>query len=58
MSDNNTFLTTQVGSWPRSRQMLKTLRGYQKGAVSREDFDKVADVEIRRTVALQEQAGL
>lgn len=58
MSDNNTFLTTQVGSWPRSRQMLKTLRGYQKGTVSREEFDKVADDEIRRTVALQEQAGL
>jgi 5-methyltetrahydropteroyltriglutamate--homocysteine methyltransferase len=38
--------------------MLKTLRGYQKGAVSREEFDKVADDEIRRTVALQEQAGL
>jgi 5-methyltetrahydropteroyltriglutamate--homocysteine methyltransferase len=38
--------------------MLKTLRGYQKGAVSRVEFDKVADDEIRRTVALQEQAGL
>jgi len=58
MCDNNTFLTTQVGSWPRSRQMLKTLRGYQRGTISREEFDKVADDEIRRTVALQEQAGL
>jgi methionine synthase II (cobalamin-independent) len=38
--------------------MLKTLRGYQKGTISREEFDKVADDEIRRTVALQEQAGL
>jgi 5-methyltetrahydropteroyltriglutamate--homocysteine methyltransferase len=38
--------------------MLKTLRGYQKDTVSREEFDKVADDEIRRTVALQEQAGL
>ncbi len=58
MSDTTSFLTTQVGSWPRSRQMLKTLRGYQKGTVSREDFNAVADDEIRRTVALQEQAGL
>lgn len=58
MSENKTFLTTQVGSWPRSRQMLKTLRGYQNGTVSREDFNSVADDEIRRTVALQEQAGL
>lgn len=58
MAENTTFITTQVGSWPRSRQMLKTLRGYQKGAVSRAEFDAVADEEIRRTVALQEKAGL
>ena len=58
MDEKKTFLTTQVGSWPRSRQMLKTLRGHQKGTVSRAEFNKVADDEIRRTVALQEQAGL
>ena len=52
------FLTTQVGSWPRSRQMLKVLRGYQKGLVSRREFNLVAEGEIRRTVVLQEQAGL
>lgn len=34
------------------------LRGYQKGAVSRADFTAVAEDEIRRTVALQEEAGL
>jgi len=34
------------------------LRGYQKGTVSRGDFTAVAENEIRRTVALQEQAGL
>jgi methionine synthase II (cobalamin-independent) len=34
------------------------LRGYQKGAVSRADFTAVAEEEIRRTVALQEEAGL
>lgn len=54
----STFLTTQVGSWPRSRQMLKTLRGYQKGVVSRHEFNNVANDEIRRTVELQEKAGL
>lgn len=52
------FLTTQVGSWPRSKEMLKALRGYQKGAVSRREFNGVAETEIRRTVALQEEAGL
>jgi methionine synthase II (cobalamin-independent) len=58
MIDQQPFLTTQVGSWPRSKTMLKTLRGYQKGAISRKDFDAVADGEIRRTVELQEKAGL
>ncbi len=58
MIDHQPFLTTQVGSWPRSKTMLKTLRGYQKGAISRKDFDAVADGEIRRTVELQEKAGL
>jgi 5-methyltetrahydropteroyltriglutamate--homocysteine methyltransferase len=38
--------------------MLKMLRGYQKGTVSRAEFDTMAENEIRRTVALQEQAGL
>lgn len=56
--ENKTFLTTQVGSWPRSKEMLKALRGYQKGAVSRREFNDVAETEIRRTVALQEEAGL
>lgn len=58
MRENNAFLTTQVGSWPRSREVLKTLRGYQKGRVSRKDFTAAAEKEIRRTVELQEKAGL
>ncbi len=57
-NEHETFLTTQVGSWPRSKLMLKTLRGYQKGAISRREFNTVAEEEIRRTVALQEEAGL
>lgn len=58
MTDKKAFLTTQVGSWPRSKEMLKMLRGYQKGTVSRAEFNTMAEGEIRRTVALQEQAGL
>ena len=58
MAKHDSFVTTQVGSWPRSKEMLKALRGYQKGAVSRADFNAVADLEIRRTVMLQEKAGL
>lgn len=55
---DQTFLTTQVGSWPRSKTMLKALRGFQKGIVSRKDYLAVAENEIKRTVELQEKAGL
>jgi len=58
MSEQHSFLTTQVGSWPRSKEMLKALRGYQKGSVDRGDYLAVAENEIRRTVFLQEKAGL
>lgn len=58
MNDKECFLTTQVGSWPRSRHLLKALRGYQKGTVLRSDFIGVAEDEIRRTVMFQEKAGL
>lgn len=58
MQQPQSFVTTQVGSWPRSKTMLKALRGYQKSAVTRTDFTAVAEDEIRRTVELQEKAGL
>ena len=52
------FEVTQVGSWPRSRDMLRALRARQKGELSREAFDRVADEEVRRTVRLQLSAGV
>jgi methionine synthase II (cobalamin-independent) len=52
------FTTTQVGSWPRSKKMLKALRDYRLGKMSRQDFDRIADDEVRRTVRIQEDAGL
>ena len=58
MNQHQAFTTTQVGSWPRSKNMLKALRAYQKKALSRREFELVAEEEIRRTVALQEKAGL
>jgi len=52
------FTTTQVGSWPRSRRMLRALRDRRLGQVTRAAFDRVADDEVRRTVRIQEEAGL
>lgn len=53
-----TFTTTQVGSWPRSKNMLRALRDRRTGRITRAEFDRVADEEVRRTVRIQEQAGL
>ena len=52
------FTTTQVGSWPRSKKMLKALRDNRVGKLSRKEFDAIADEEIRRTVRIQEEAGM
>lgn len=52
------FQTTQVGSWPRSKTMLRALRDRRVGQMSRADFDAVADEEVRRTVRIQEEAGI
>lgn len=52
------FLVTQVGSWPRSKQLLKGLRDRQKNRISRKEFDALADEEVRRCVQIQLDAGV
>ena len=52
------FDVTQVGSWPRTKELLRALRGRQKGELTREQFDAVADGEVRRCVQHQLEAGV
>jgi len=52
------FTVTQVGSWPRSKELLRALRDRQLGRLSRAEFERVADAAVRRCVALQEEAGV
>lgn len=52
------FTTTQVGSWPRSTPLLKALRDRRKGLMSQEEFNRIADGEVRRTVQHQIDAGM
>lgn len=52
------FEVTQVGSWPRSKELLRALRGRSKGQVSREEFGALADAEVRRCVQHQLDAGV
>ena len=52
------FDVTQVGSWPRSEKLLHTLHDRQKGSITRAQFDRVADDEVRRCVQAQIEAGV
>lgn len=52
------FSVTQVGSWPRSRELLRALRDRRQGRMSRTAFDRVADIETRRCVEAQLAAGV
>jgi 5-methyltetrahydropteroyltriglutamate--homocysteine methyltransferase len=52
------FNVTQVGSWPRSRELLKALRDKQHGRLSRDQFERLADEEVRRCVRHQVDAGV
>lgn len=52
------FTVTQVGSWPRSRELLKSLRNVQHGKIIRNEFNDLVDDEVRECVRLQEEAGV
>jgi 5-methyltetrahydropteroyltriglutamate--homocysteine methyltransferase len=52
------FPVTQVGSWPRSRELLRALRDRQAGRLDRAGFERIADEEVRRTVRMQIDAGV
>ena len=55
---HSTFQVTQVGSWPRSEKLLAALREKRMARMSAAEFDAVADDEVRRCVAIQEEAGV
>ena len=58
MSEYPLFPVTVVGSMPRSKVMLDALAGKQRGKISIEQFNAVADAEVVRVLKLQEEAGV
>ncbi len=52
------FTVTQVGSWPRSDRLLRALHERRLGRIPRTELERVAGEEVRRCVALQEEAGV
>ena len=52
------FTVTHVGSWPRSRELLEALRDKQHGRTTEAAFQRLADAEVLRCLASQEEAGV
>lgn len=52
------FEVTQVGSWPRSEKILRALDERRRGSMTRAQFDRIADDEVRRCVDAQLEAGV
>ena len=52
------FPVTQVGSWPRSKSLLSGLREKRMGRMSDQQFNDLADNEVRRCVKMQHDAGV
>ncbi len=52
------FPVTTVGSWPRSSELLRAQRQKQRGAISAEDFERVADEAVLEVLRQQEDAGV
>jgi len=52
------YQVTSVGSWPRSRAMLRALGERRRGRIGREELEAVARAEVRRSLDLQLRAGV
>jgi 5-methyltetrahydropteroyltriglutamate--homocysteine methyltransferase len=49
---------TMVGSWPRSLELLRAQRRKQRGDLSAEEFDRLADEAVLNALGAQERAGV
>lgn len=52
------FEVTQVGSWPRSKDLLRALRAWQKREIDAAAFNRIADDEVRKCLDYQLRAGV
>jgi len=52
------FSTTVVGSWPRTSWLLEALRKKERGEISWEEFNEIADDAVLLAIKYQEDAGI
>jgi 5-methyltetrahydropteroyltriglutamate--homocysteine methyltransferase len=53
-----TFLTTVIGSWPRSKEVQRAMRDKRAGRITEQEFQAVADNAILKCLQWQEEAGI
>lgn len=52
------FPTAVLGSWPRSKEVLKALRDKRAGRISKQAFDEIANQSTLEILRAQEKAGI
>ena len=52
------FPLTTVGSWPRPPELLRALGQMQRGKLSAESFNRLADEAVLEVLRIQEEAGI
>ncbi len=58
MSNLPLLPVTMVGSWPRPVELLRAQKLKQKGQLSLEEFERMADKAVLEVLRLQEKAGV
>lgn len=58
MTDLPLFPVTMVGSWPRSRELLRAQKRKRAGQLSAHEFERVADDAVRALLQIQDELGL
>lgn len=54
----NTFQTSVLGSWPRSKKVLRSLRDRRTGRITEEEFHAITNEETLKILKAQEEAGI
>ena len=52
------FPVTTVGSWPRPASLIRALKSKNRGELSQEEFETVADGAVLDVLHVQEEAGV
>lgn len=52
------FLTSVIGSWPRTKEVQRAMRDKKAGRITEEEFQNIADESIVKILRWQEEAGM